>query len=209
MIDGAEIKRRREALGMTQPQLAKAAGVTQPLISGLEAGSFRQTKFLHEIALALHTTPAAISIGIADQNAAALADNDLIPIYSVAWDEIGHTNISRDPVDFTNRPKILEHAKGLYGFFVLGTTMQPEFEPGDIVIINPSSPAVAGNPVLVLGAGSEEYTRCRWGRFVRIGTDFIDIKHHSPSRPEETNGIRLPRKEWLRIHRIVIRIMAR
>ncbi|MFD4141952.1 helix-turn-helix transcriptional regulator [Streptomyces sp. NPDC058572] len=53
---GREVRERREALGMTQDRLARAAGLKQPAVARLEAGSTMPTlPLLERIAAALGT----------------------------------------------------------------------------------------------------------------------------------------------------------
>jgi DNA-binding XRE family transcriptional regulator len=53
---GREVRERREALGMTQDQLARAAGLEQPAVARLEAGGTMPTlPLLERIAAALGT----------------------------------------------------------------------------------------------------------------------------------------------------------
>ncbi|MFF3687585.1 helix-turn-helix domain-containing protein [Streptomyces sp. NPDC002187] len=53
---GREVRERREALGMTQDRLARAAGLKQPDVARLEAGSTMPTlPLLERIAAALGT----------------------------------------------------------------------------------------------------------------------------------------------------------
>lgn len=51
-----KLREARKRLGLTQQQLAKAAGVSQQLITKLETGSAMETRKLHQIAKALQTS---------------------------------------------------------------------------------------------------------------------------------------------------------
>ena len=56
---GRNTARLRVSLGMTQEQLAERSGLSQQYLSGLERGKRNPTVLtLHEIAVALHVTPA-------------------------------------------------------------------------------------------------------------------------------------------------------
>lgn len=62
---GARIQMIREAIGMTQGQLAKAVGYTRTSVTNIEAG--RQRMPLHqveEVARALNTTPKHLLKGV-------------------------------------------------------------------------------------------------------------------------------------------------
>lgn len=58
MALGARIEERRLALGISQAELARLAGVPQTTMNGLIRGSSRTTPHLIRIARALRTTPA-------------------------------------------------------------------------------------------------------------------------------------------------------
>lgn len=53
MIFGIKVKELREALGMSQAELAKASGVSQPVIASIEMGKQRTARSLPRIATAL------------------------------------------------------------------------------------------------------------------------------------------------------------
>lgn len=57
MLNGAEVTRRREALGKSQADLAREAGVSQPVINEIEKGKQQTTKKLPAIARALGCSP--------------------------------------------------------------------------------------------------------------------------------------------------------
>lgn len=55
---GLKIKERREALGLTQEEVASACGVTQQAIQRLENGEILRPRYLDELAAVLGTTKA-------------------------------------------------------------------------------------------------------------------------------------------------------
>lgn len=78
---GDRCKRIRESLGMSQPALAKAAGVSNGTIGNLEAGLRKQPRELVAIARALGVTPEWLQYGaqggkIAPPQAAASATHE-------------------------------------------------------------------------------------------------------------------------------------
>lgn len=60
---GERIKTRRLALGLTQGEVAKAAGIKQPDLSKIERGDIQEPKKILGIAKALHCDPAWLSTG--------------------------------------------------------------------------------------------------------------------------------------------------
>lgn len=146
------IKVRRAAKSYSQADLAKKAGVSQQLINALEHGTVGTTKFIPELAAALGCKveeleprfgssmwPKAFSSG--NKGSA----NEL-PIYSAqelpAFPRCA--GLSSEPVDFMNRPSHLKNVRDCYAVFVAEDLMFPEFERGDIAIINPLPPPIAG-----------------------------------------------------------------
>lgn len=61
MRTGDRIAQRRTELGLSQTQLARLAGVSQPTIGKLEAGISSGSSHLHKIARVLRTSPAFLA----------------------------------------------------------------------------------------------------------------------------------------------------
>lgn len=61
MTVGQQIQKRLEALGMSQAELARQVGMSQPGINALIRGSSRSSTHLHKIARVLRTTPAYLT----------------------------------------------------------------------------------------------------------------------------------------------------
>lgn len=61
MTVGTRIKERLAAVGLTQSDLARRVGLTQPAINKLIKGDSRTSLHLHKIARELETTPAYLS----------------------------------------------------------------------------------------------------------------------------------------------------
>lgn len=66
MRTGERIAKLRQALGLSQNQLAAQAGVSQPTIGKLESGISSGSSHLHKIARVLQTTPAYLAGEIDD-----------------------------------------------------------------------------------------------------------------------------------------------
>lgn len=56
---------------------------------------------------------------------------------------------SADPIDYARRPPGLMKAKNLYALYVQGSSMEPQYFPGDLIFINPNRPPNIGDVVVV------------------------------------------------------------
>lgn len=57
MLNAAEVKRRRESLGLSQAQLGREVGLKQPVIAEIESGLQKTTRKLANLAKALRCSP--------------------------------------------------------------------------------------------------------------------------------------------------------
>lgn len=73
-----------------------------------------------------------------------------LPIYASAEGGPYGMTISYDPIDYVKRPEPLMKVKGAFGFYVVGDSMAPRYEPGDLLLVHPSKPPVRNDYVLVL-----------------------------------------------------------
>lgn len=73
-----------------------------------------------------------------------------VPVYGVAQGgQGGSFAMNGETVDFVRRPPGIEKARGVFGIFVVGTSMSPRFEPGDLLYLHPDRPAQIGCDVVV------------------------------------------------------------
>jgi transcriptional regulator with XRE-family HTH domain len=210
------IRTRRAALKLSQVELAKKSGVSQQLINALEHGKISSTRFMPEIAAALGCSVAELdprlSLAATAQPAAFYNRHVLgneLPVLAATEAEPGSMSIaiSAEPVDFIDRPSLLQNVRESYALYVVDELMVPELEPGDIVLVNPHQPPVAnttcilvrevdGNKVAKIrrltGFTASEWRVTRWNR-----------------TEEQAAEDSLNRAIWQKCHRIVGRIYRR
>jgi phage repressor protein C with HTH and peptisase S24 domain len=215
MIDPGALVKAREGKGLSQPALAKLAGCSQQLIGALEAGTTRTTKFLPKIARALEIDPGTLDSDWADRSTAPpptdppplplVADGygpRDFPIYSAAEGGPGEILRSTDPVDWWPRPVEVLRVSGAYGMYVVGTSMEPEFEPGQVAVINPNLPHVFGKPYIFYGETEAGQVRASIKKIRHFSDERWYVRQHNPPEGQKHDFVML-RKIWGAAHRIV------
>lgn len=212
MIDpvevGALIRKAREAKDLSQGDLARAIGIKQQSIDAVENGRTARSKFLPEIVAELGIDPEAVGLpketgapeGFIPSAQIQQPGRDF-PIYSAAEGGPGEILRSTDPVDWYPRPSPVAHVRDAYGLFVIGESMSPEFEPGDIALVNPVLPPLAGKPCIFYTELHGE-ARATIKRFLRASPTLWYLFQHNPPRGQ-TQEFTLSRKEWATCHRVL------
>jgi phage repressor protein C with HTH and peptisase S24 domain len=205
MIDADALTNAREAKKLSQAELAKLVGCSQQLIAALENGTTQTTKFLPRIALALDVPSVALDSdwgGAATEPSGAIlrplmgVDRDF-PIYASAEGGPGEIIRSADPVDWVPRPEPVARVKNAYGLYIVGESMLPEFEPGNIALVNPVLPIV-GNTTCVLYAEMDGEARATIKRVLRTSQKDWHLRQWNPKK-----DFTLSRKEWGVCHRVI------
>ncbi|HKY19268.1 MAG TPA: helix-turn-helix domain-containing protein [Rhizomicrobium sp.] len=150
---GDRVRERRQALGLSQPQLAKkVGGITYQAIQQLEAGG--GTKHLVGIARALGVTAEWLQDGHgptpARPGTARGATAEKLKVLGMA--ECGPDGWSLwngDVIDLIDRPAGLIGVPNAYAVYVVGASMEPRYHPGEVVHIHPGRPVDVGAYVLV------------------------------------------------------------
>lgn len=163
---GQLIRQRREALGWSQADLAQRAGTNQQTIDRLERGETKHSRALSSILDALRL-PFVDAVSIPDQSklnrvagSAALTPPQYrpksgpsilrpplgknLPIYGSQPSSEGFRR-TLDPVDWWVRPYPIESVNDAYALIVPDETMAPAYRAGDIVLMNPHTPARIGD----------------------------------------------------------------
>jgi transcriptional regulator with XRE-family HTH domain len=203
---GHIIKKAREAKGWSQQELGRRVRISQPAVKKIESGQTTQSKYLPQIAAALDIDlgkllPAALDSGaIIPQRELVLPGRDF-PVHASAEGGRGTLIISTDPIDFIPRPSPLVHVRDSYGIMIVGTSMVPEFRPGDIALVNPHLPPASGEPHIFYAERDGE-GRATIKELRRQTQESWLVSQHNPA-PGTKRDFALARKEWQWAHRVV------
>ncbi|KAA3510123.1 LexA family transcriptional regulator [Agrobacterium rosae] len=93
----------------------------------------------------------------------------------------GAFQMTPGPVDYVRRPPALANVKGLYSLYVEGTSMEPQFFPGDLIYINPHKPPRVGDAVVIECKHNEaDGHEGTIGVYLKRNENFVTIKKHNP-----------------------------
>ena len=218
------IRDGRDALGLSQAKLAKAIGASQATVAKIEQGLVQSSALLpaiiKELGLdvgrfpeeafgragtgpdsprVLSRAPQALPEFARDPAYWAMAAGLVgdVPLYASAEGGQGALLIERDSIGTVKRPPLLQGVKDGYAIFLVGESMSPEFEPGDILMVNPRLPVIA-NTSCVFYDRSDNEPRAMVKRFLAATEDEWRVRQFSPDRE-----FALDRSEWETRHRIV------
>jgi transcriptional regulator with XRE-family HTH domain len=198
-----KIRAARIAKGWSQEYLARQIGVSQPAIVNIERGWTVRSKYLSRIAKALDLDIAELDTGLAEL--AMRPDPRLLtvdfPIHATTEDGPGDMIVAPQPIQHTARPAPLAHVKGAYGVYVTGTSMEPEFRPGDILLVNPHLPVNPNEPYIFYAEHPvSARATIKWLR--RVTDDRFLVTQHNPP-PGMGKDLSLARKDWQWAHRVI------
>lgn len=204
MKTGLAIAQRREEIGMTQDELAKAVGVSKTSISRWESGDISNMRRdrIQKLAEALRVSPLSLleeeTDGLSDtvcqQPNAQLLPSEyirMIPCFESASAGFG-TDAQNRVIDFVPLYIVNEHeAAETICITVRGDSMHPRIEDGDIVQVHKQDTAETGDIVVILD-GDEAFVK----RFIH-GKNGVILESFNPAYPpmkftkEESNRLRI------------------
>ncbi|WP_299437130.1 S24 family peptidase [uncultured Rhodospira sp.] len=126
-----------------------------------------------------------------------VGDRDLQVYGSALGGPDGEMIVSYEPIEWVRRPAPLEGVKGGFGFYMIGESMSPAFEPGDMILCHPSRPPYAGQDVLVIrriAGGQAALVK----RLVRMDANGLRLRQFNPPCDFE-----VPREDVVSLHLVV------
>lgn len=203
------IRKARRARGWSQAELGQRTGISQVAIKKIEAGTTRKSKYLPDIARALDMQLSDIdpSFRNVENRTFTTADNSIVgernlPVFASAEAGAGTMVLSSDPVDFVRRPAPLANVKDGYALIVVGESMVPAFEPGDMLLVHPHLPPVPGADVVLYSDNGSGEVRVTVKRLRRATADSWLLTQFNPPKGKKAD-FALSREEWQKCHRIV------
>lgn len=111
----------------------------------------------------------------------------------------GAFQITSDTIDFVRRPPALMNVINLYSLYVEGTSMEPQYHPGDLVFVHPDKPPRLGDAVIIqCQIDAEGHSEATIGILSRRTAEKITIRKHNPAAE-----IDLPRETVVTIHKVL------
>lgn len=206
---GDDVRRERKARGWSQAELGKRIGISQVAIRKIEGGSSKKSKYLAEILdmLGLPQTHKPPTVGDRAYAAFTKGENSLVgernlPVFASAEAGGGAMVISSDPVDYVRRPQPLENVKDGYALIVVGESMTPRYEPGDMLLVHPHLPPVPGCDVVLYSDDGAGQVLVTVKRLRKATAEAWHLHQHNPPAGRKADFV-LSRKDWQKCHRVV------
>lgn len=221
------IKEWRKYRGLTQEQLADMIDMSNSNLSRIESGSVRYTSdSLELIAGALAVGVAdLLSHSPADALKSADATNSLrnernnaqkstqtgptipapstmpkdVPVYGTAQGgPVGAFQMENGVIDYVRRPPGIADAKDVYALYIVGDSMAPRYQEGELVYVSSKRPVRPGDYVIVefVNGDGEQVAYCK--QLVRRNASTLKL---AQSNPEQSFDLDMDRV--IRIHRVL------
>lgn len=221
--EGDRIRIARASIGLTQQQFADALGVTRGAVGNWELNKGIKLENLQQIAalvgsslewLASGGGPAPIlparkfSAGSDVSRAATeiaqpdvLGERDL-RVYAAVEGGEGEMVVHADPIDIVQRPWYLKNVSDGYAVLVVGESMVPAFEPGDMAVVNPRLPPMKNADMIFIAGDDRGEFRASIKRLVSWNADTWRVIQFNPP-PGGEREFSMPRPIWTKALRVV------
>ncbi len=120
-----------------------------------------------------------------------------MPVYAAARGGSSEMILTFQPVDWVRTPEPLATVRGGYGMYIVGESMEPAYEPGDIALVHPHAPPRPNRDAIIF---REEHgaTDAMVKRVRRVSADTWYLRQFNPEQNFE-----LKRSDWPFGHLIV------
>ena len=125
-----------------------------------------------------------------------------LPVYAAAEGGPGEMVINTDPIEIVPRPWYMKEVKDGFAILIVGESMIPAYEPGDMAIVNPRLPPMRNkHAVFVTG----EHGGRNGGEFKATIKRLIkwDARQWQVEQYNEPKGFTLERRDWPEALRVV------
>ncbi len=104
----------------------------------------------------------------------------MIPVRSGRGGDGDDIMLEDEPVDYIPTPGNLADAKDAYAIYMVGDSMSPRYEPGEILHVNPHKPPRVGRFVVVYKAGGAVLVK----QLVRLSPADVVLRSVNPDYPD-------------------------
>jgi phage repressor protein C with HTH and peptisase S24 domain len=144
----------------------------------------------HESSLTVPLSPSAAAM---PPMAPSASRPDLAVYASAAGGPEGAWVLSGDAIAWIHRDQRLVGVRDAFACYVVGESMFPAYEHGNLLLVNPAVPPNAGDDCLLIQEASDGARYALIKRLVRFNSTSWTVKQWNPDKT-----FSLPRKEWQR-----------
>lgn len=210
-----ELKERlhaaRKRSDMTQAEVARALGVTPQAVSQWERGeAVPEHSKLLPLAKLYGIEPGWLlgepgdlprTEGGYRPAPEILGERDL-KVFAAVEGGPGEMVVSTDPIELVARPWYMREVRDGYAVLVVGESMIPAFEPGDIAVVNPRLPPMRGKDVVLIGGEQQGEFRASIKRLESWDAKQWHLRQFNPPRGQKPELTWL-RRDWPKALRVV------
>jgi phage repressor protein C with HTH and peptisase S24 domain len=139
--------------------------------------------------------PASATPTPAAPAAALMRGPDMIPIRSAGRGGADQEMFLEDgPIGYTPRPATLAGVRSAYAIYMVGDSMEPRYEPGWLLHVNPFKPPTRGRDVVVYKSGQAVLIK----QFLGWDGDTLVLRQFNPP-----DTLRIPRADVRECHLVV------
>lgn len=122
-----------------------------------------------------------------------------IPLYASAQGGLeGSMVIDNSPIGSVLRPNAVAQARDAYAVYVVGSSMAPRFEQGDVAIVNPHKPPAGGDDILLVRVEADGTRYALLKRLISFNDKVWRVRQYEPAK-----DFQLPRETWAQAHCVV------
>gem|GEM_PF-242085 len=110
----------------------------------------------------------------------------------------GAFQFTSDAIDYVRRPPALMGARDIYALYVEGSSMEPQYFPGDLVYVHPHKPPRVGDVIVVQAAVDDANVEATLGVYVKRTEQFLVILKRNPEA-----HVQLKRERVKAIHKVL------
>lgn len=198
----------------SQEELAEALGLSRATVNRLanDHSSLKRPR-AEKMAALLKTTVEALMLNEPPRTRGfvptiipgrELVGDKNFPVYAAAMGGDGHQIITFEAIDYVKRPAILENVKNSYGVYIVGESMIPAFEPGDMALVHPHLPPARDKNVVLFHTPPAEEAECIIKKLLTFSERDWHLRQYNPAK-DFTEA----RVDWPICHRVVGKYEAR
>ena len=184
--------------GLSQSEISKKLDITQGLYCRLERGSVDPTKYLNKLSELFKVKREEIYAYKNNlNNVTEIQIVQQLPVYGMPTLDGKKINISNKFASTTERPDYLKDSPSAYSCFVVGNEMQPRFNHGELIYIDPIK-KISNESEILISTFEDDQEIATLQCLISEGDD-----HYLCATYQSDDHIKILKKDIGRIHAVV------